>query len=49
MAADTPPQPEDDKTYPQVIFSGPKEDLDKLVKETAENLGVDPKAGKIKS
>ncbi|MEU9839239.1 hypothetical protein AB0C69_08470 [Actinomadura sp. NPDC048032] len=49
MAADTPPQPEDDKTYPQVIFSGPKEELDKLVKETAKKLGVNPKAGKTKS
>lgn len=46
MANETPPQPEDDKTYPQVVFSGPKEELDKLVEETAKKLGVDPKSGK---
>ncbi|MGI5208585.1 hypothetical protein ACQEU6_44335 [Spirillospora sp. CA-108201] len=46
MTNETPPQPEDDRTFPQVIFSGPKEDLDKLVDETAKALGVDPKAGK---
>lgn len=49
MTNETPPQPQDDRTYPQVIVSGPKDEMDKLVAETAKALGVDPKEGKKKS